>query len=123
MHEMAIAVALLQQLESAAREHGLARIESVTVRTGVFRQVVPEALETAFAALAQGTRAEGAALRIELVPARARCRQCGHAFEPETDSFLCPQCHQADAEILEGDDIVLASLTGDQPTGAESDED
>jgi len=123
MHEMAIAAALVRQLEAVAAEHGLTRIDAVTVRAGIFRQIVPDALEAAFEAVAQGTCAAGAMLTLEIVPPLARCRPCGHQFAPDFESFLCPRCGQADVELLEGDDIVLASVTAEDPQGASADED
>lgn len=123
MHEMSIALALVEQLESLAAEHHAERITTVSVRAGVLRQIVPEALEVAFETAAEGTRAEGAALELEIAPVVARCRGCGHRFQPALDSFLCPRCGQADVAIAEGDDILLTSITAEQPDGAPSHED
>jgi hydrogenase nickel insertion protein HypA len=112
MHEMAIAVELLGQLQAVAAENDLSRIEEVTVAAGAMRGIVPEALDVAFEAVAQGTVAEGAALRLEVVAPLARCRTCGAEYEPMADSFLCSRCNQADVEIVEGDDIVLKTVSG-----------
>ncbi|MFW6163985.1 MAG: hydrogenase maturation nickel metallochaperone HypA [Planctomycetota bacterium] len=120
---MSIALALVEQLESVAAEHQAERIVAVSVRAGVLRQIVPEALEMAFETAAEGTCAEGATLELEIAPAIARCRRCGHRFQPELDSFLCPRCEQADVEIVEGEDIVLTSITAEQPEGTPSHED
>lgn len=113
MHEMSIAVELIDRLEELAAEHELVRIEAFTVRAGVLRGIVPEALDMAFAEAAKGTVAEGAKLKLEITPAKARCRLCGEKFAPTVDSFLCPVCNQADVEILEGNEILLLSLDGE----------
>ena len=123
MHEMSIAVALMEQLEALAAEHAVERVEALTVRAGVLRQIVPEAFEAAFEAVAQGTCAEGARLVLEVVPPVARCRQCGLRFQPQLDSFLCARCRQADVELLEGNDIVLTSVVCEQQEGVSPDED
>jgi hydrogenase nickel incorporation protein HypA/HybF len=111
MHEMSIAVELVRQLEALADEHGVASIDAVTVAAGVFRGVVPAALDMAFEAAAEGTRAEGAELTLETVSPVALCRACGHRFEPEQNDFRCTRCRQADVELVEGNDIILASVT------------
>lgn len=123
MHEMSIAIALVEQLEALASEHGIDRIESATVRAGILRQIVPEALDAAFAVAAQGTRADGAQLTVEVAPAVALCRCCARRFRPQLDCFLCPACGQADVELLEGNHIVLASVTCQEPLGAPTHED
>ncbi len=114
MHEMSIVVELLDQLEAVAAENGVLRVEAFTVQAGVLRGVVPEALEIAFESASGGTVAEGAELTLEILPALARCRQCGLEFEPGTDSYLCPGCNQADVDIVSGNEILLASVTGQQ---------
>ncbi len=113
MHEMSIAVELMGPLEALAKQHGLLRIREITVRAGVLRGIVPEALEWAFAEVARGTPAQGATLKLDIAPARACCRVCGEEFSPTVDSFLCPQCRQADVDIFEGNEILLLSIDGD----------
>jgi hydrogenase nickel incorporation protein HypA/HybF len=123
MHEMSIAVELMRQLESLAAEHEIGRIREISVQAGVMKAIVPDALEMAFEALAQGTVAEGAGINLEIIPARAQCRVCGKEFEPGVDSFLCSGCNQADVEIVEGNDIVLRSVSFDPRQEADDGED
>ena len=123
MHEMSIAVELMRQLEGIAAENEVDRIEEITVTTGAMRQVVPEALALAFAAVSEGTCAQGATLYLEVAPMVAECRACSCRFEPELDVFLCPQCHAADANIVEGDDIILKSITCEREDGVSLHED
>jgi len=111
MHEMSIAVELVRQLEGIALEHGVERVEGLTVAAGVFRGVVPEALDMAFEAAAAGTCAEGARVTLEVVPAVGLCRGCAHRFEPQQDDFRCPACGEADVDLVEGNDIILKSVT------------
>lgn len=114
MHEMSIAVELMRQLEALAAEHNAAQVTELTVAAGAMRAIVPEALEIAFEAVAEGTCAAGATLHLEIVPPVARCRQCGSRYEPEPDSFVCGQCNQADVEIVQGNEILLTSVTCEQ---------
>jgi hydrogenase nickel incorporation protein HypA/HybF len=119
---MAIAVELMEQLERLADEHAVVRFESVRVQAGVLRGIVPEALDMAFKAASEGTRAEGAALELEILPAAVRCRRCDLRFEPEPDSYLCERCGRADVELLGGNEILLRNVTCQQEPGASSDE-
>lgn len=110
MHELALATNLMEQLERIATEQRAQRIVEVEVTCGVMQQVVPEALELAFAAVSAGTLAEGAVLRIAEEPLAGVCRECRHAFKPEIDDYLCPQCGQADVELTAGRDVLLTGL-------------
>ncbi len=110
MHELSIAVQLVEQVLAAAAENDAARVTVVRLDVGAMQLVVPEAMQTAFAASVQGTVAEGAELLINEVEAKARCRECGHGFAPEIGNYMCPECLQANAEIIQGRDILLTSL-------------
>jgi hydrogenase nickel incorporation protein HypA/HybF len=122
VHEMAIAVELMDQLDALAEQHALTRIESVSVAAGALRGIVPEALDAAFAALKEGTRAAEAKLELEIIPVEALCRHCGERFAPGANDFLCPRCERADVEIIAGDEIVLSSVSGER-NGGDVDED
>ncbi len=111
MHEMTIAVELLRELESLVKTNNVKRVTEFTVSAGQLRGIVPEALDIAFASLAEGTFAAGAKLNLEFVPTIAQCQQCNNTFQPGEDYYLCPKCNKADVEIIEGNDIILKSVT------------
>ena len=111
MHEMSIAMGLLGTVQAVATEHAATRVSRVEVALGVMQLVVPEALQMAFEAACEGTPVEGAELALEEVPIRARCLSCGHEFTASVEAFACPSCDQADVDIIEGNDIILTSVT------------
>jgi hydrogenase nickel incorporation protein HypA/HybF len=116
MHELSIADALL---EIALRHAGGGRrIESVEVKVGYLRQVVPDALTFAFSLVADGTAAEGAELMIEEVPAAGVCRGCGTHSEWHAFPLACRACGGADVEILRGEELLVDALTMEEvPSG------
>jgi len=114
---MSIAVELVRQLEAVAAENGMVRVEAFGVTAGALRGIVPEALDLAFEAASVGTRAEGARIDLEIVQPRAHCRRCGMEFAIAIDSFLCPGCNHADAEMIVGNEIILTTVTGQGPEG------
>ena len=62
MHEMAIAMALIDQVEQAAREQKAQAIASITVAVGRLSGVDPDALRAVFELAAEETLAAGAQL-------------------------------------------------------------
>ena len=62
MHEMSIAVAIVEQVERAAREHGATAVEAIRLQVGELAGVVPQALEFCFELACAGTVLAGAAL-------------------------------------------------------------
>ena len=111
MHELSIASDVLRCALEAAEQHGAGRIQELVVEIGPMRQVVVEALQTAFEVISEGTPAEGAALKVIETRIQATCRNCGRVFEPAIDNFLCPDCKNADIDITAGNDIILKSVS------------
>ena len=112
MHELSIGQSLVEAVLAELAKLGpeRARLLRVRVAIGRLRQVVPESLEQAYAVLAKDTAAEGSSLEIRSVPITARCEACGQQGEMPADSFLCPSCGSARAEILGGRELYLEHL-------------
>jgi hydrogenase nickel incorporation protein HypA/HybF len=110
MHELSIMQSALSQALEEARKAGASRVYEIRLRIGALSGVVPDALEFAFEALADGTPAEKAKLTIEHVPARFWCRTCKHEFESARMLAECPGCSNLSRELRAGRELELASL-------------
>ncbi|MBN1419090.1 MAG: hydrogenase maturation nickel metallochaperone HypA [Planctomycetes bacterium] len=110
MHEFSLARAMLATVEETARAHGARRVETIRLRIGILRAVVPDALRFAFEALGEGTIAAGAAIEIEEVPAHAACRACGGRFDLKEFAIECPGCGALALEIDGGDVLQIDSI-------------
>ena len=82
--------------------------------------IVPDAMRLAWQVITEGTIAAGSELIVVEIPMAARCKKCGREFAPKIDEYLCPDCGQADVDILTGDDIILKSVVCDSNEAAES---
>jgi hydrogenase nickel incorporation protein HypA/HybF len=114
MHELGIITNLFSIIEEVAEEHNLIKIHKVKLKLGKLQQIVPEMLTFAFETVAEGTRAEGAILDVEYIPVRMKCHGCGREFIIEDHIYICPECAQTRLTMLEGMEIILESLEGDQ---------
>jgi hydrogenase nickel incorporation protein HypA/HybF len=118
MHELSIAVAVVEQVEEAVREQGRP-VASLTLRIGELAGVVPEALDFSFGLAAEGTALAGARLLIETVDARGRCDGCGREAPTGMPPVLwCAGCG-ATLTLLSGREleIVRVTLTDGPPDG------
>ena len=100
----------LSQALDQARQAGASRVHEIRLRIGALSGVVPDALQFAFEALADGTLAEGARLTIENVPARFWCATCHRQFEANGMFAECPDCHTPSGKLCAGRELELASL-------------
>jgi len=120
MHELSIASALAEQALTIARENRAVRVASLDVEVGVLQQIVPEALHMAFEAVVTGTPIAGATLRLTEVPPEAECRGCGCRFAAAIDVYRCPECGQANARIMRGNEIILRSVECEVEEGSQT---
>jgi hydrogenase nickel incorporation protein HypA/HybF len=100
MHESVLARSLLHgALECMTRE-GASRVVRVSAWVAETETLSREGLALHFAAVAQGTAAEGAVLELEVTHVGARCAECGVDYLPEHHLLLCPQCGCGEGQLL-----------------------
>ncbi len=110
MHEMSIVESLLNSVETELRRYPGARVQTVRVRVGQLRLVEPMMLQLCYEAATQGQPLSGSRLEVVRVEASARCQVCSLTFPVDESWFECPRCHSTDAELLAGDELVLANI-------------
>ena len=108
MHELSIAGAIVR---IACNHAGDRRIETVEIKVGHLRQVVPDSLAFAFTLVAEGTVAEHAHLVLEEVPAAGVCRTCGIESELPGFPLACASCGSLDLELVRGEELLVDALT------------
>ncbi|MFB7613679.1 hydrogenase maturation nickel metallochaperone HypA [Kitasatospora sp. NPDC056181] len=112
MHEMSIAAAVVEQVDEAARQHGVPGVARVRLQVGELAGVVPEALDFCFELACAGTLVEGAALVTEPVVARARCAPCAVEWAVGMPPDLgCPKCSGGGGvELLSGRELQILDV-------------
>lgn len=113
MHELSLLLALAEQVQAEVHRHGARRVLAIELRIGSLAGVDAEALAFAFPLAMAGTAAAEAHLHITWLPAIARCRVCGRRYRVGRGVGPCPRCHRGGAELLQGRDLHLHSLTLD----------
>ncbi len=110
MHELSIAMALVEQMEKVAREQKARAVPSVTVVVGALSGVDAEALAGAFPLAAEGTVAQGAELVITPACASVRCRACGQVTTPELPFLRCGGCGASEVEVVSGRELYIQAM-------------
>ncbi|MDH6627740.1 hydrogenase nickel incorporation protein HypA/HybF [Streptomyces sp. LBL] len=112
MHEMSVALAVVDQVaEAAARAGDVTAVRSVRLQVGELAGVVPDALAFSFELACAGTLLEGAELITEAVPGRARCTPCAHEWAVGMPPRLtCPECGGARTDLLTGRELQILDV-------------
>jgi hypothetical protein len=50
-------------------------------------------------------------LRMHIIPLEAQCGACHQVFHVEKFHFQCPECESPELTILQGEDLILESVT------------
>jgi hydrogenase nickel incorporation protein HypA/HybF len=111
MHELSIALELVDVALDEARRLGDVRVVSLRLRVGPLSGVVPDALRFSFDVAAAGTALEGARLEIEPEAVAVWCATCAEARTlADMQHRCCPVCDRPTPELLSGDVLELTAL-------------
>ncbi|MEU3986289.1 hydrogenase maturation nickel metallochaperone HypA [Streptomyces sp. NPDC026672] len=118
MHEMSIALAVVDQVaEAAVRAGDVTAVRTVRLDVGELAGVVPDALTFSFELASAGTLLEGAALVTDTVPGRARCAPCAHEWAVGMPPrLLCPRCDSGTTTLLTGRELRIAAVEWEDGT-------
>lgn len=115
MHELSIAMSIVEMVEEEMERRGGLQITAVHLRIGQLAGVVKEALVSSYEMACEDTPLAGSQLLVEEVPVIMYCPTC-EARRPvlATEWFNCPQCGASVTEIVQGKELELVSLEIDE---------
>jgi hydrogenase nickel incorporation protein HypA/HybF len=110
MHELSIALSMIEQIEQETAKHGGGKVEAVYVRVGVLSGVDTQALRFAYDLACEGSGLAGSRLEIEDIPLLVYCPQCSSTHEPRPQNIACPRCITPEQEILHGRELEVRAF-------------
>lgn len=113
MHEMSIAINILNIAEEELKKANGKRIEKMQLSVGKLSGIVVESLKFALHAARENSPLSETEITITEIPAKMRCSNCNHEFESEEFYTVCPQCDSFMHEIISGKELLINSITID----------
>ncbi len=111
MHELSIAMSIIEMAEQESAARGNAQICAVHVRLGRLSGVVKEALLSSYEMASAATSLEGSQLLIEEVPVEVFCPRCRERKAlPSIQHLCCPTCGAPTAEVVQGRELEVVAL-------------
>lgn len=92
MHEMSIAMNIIEMATEAAETESAHTINTIEVKIGSMSGVMVESLDFCFEAASKNTLAQGARLIIHRITAQGRCPVCDLEFEMDSFGVQCDKC-------------------------------
>jgi hydrogenase nickel incorporation protein HypA/HybF len=111
MHELSIAMSIVEMAVEEAALRGNVKIQAVHLRLGPLSGVVKEALLSSYEMACETTPLEGSRLLIEEVPVEIFCPTCQTARPAQSIQwFSCVECGTATCDILHGKELEVFAL-------------
>jgi len=111
MHEMSIALSIVEAVDTKARAEGAGKISGIDLLIGKLAGIEPESLKFCFSAAAKGTLAEDARLAIDEPEGIGECGECGMRFPVTFYYAECPKCRSLRIKIVSGEEFLIQSIT------------
>ncbi len=111
MHELSVALALLEEIDAAAAREGATRVASVRLRLGRMSGVVRDALVFSWELARADTVACDAALLIDDVAVAVWCPRCDAEREiRDGEGLTCAACGAVAPTIVRGRELELVAM-------------
>ncbi|MGA3222641.1 MAG: hydrogenase maturation nickel metallochaperone HypA [Acidobacteriaceae bacterium] len=111
MHELSIAISMIDQITEESESRGGLDVEAVHMKLGIFSGVDKEALLFAYELACEGSPLQGSRLVIESIPLVIYCDACQKdRTPPSVYELSCPECGTPGQRIVTGREIEVASL-------------
>ena len=110
MHELSIAMSIVEMAEEEAMRHG-GQVSAVHLKLGALSGVVKEALLSSYEMACADTPLAGSRLIVEEIPIVVFCAQCqAQRGLTSTQWFCCPDCGTPSSDIVQGKELEVVAL-------------
>jgi hydrogenase nickel incorporation protein HypA/HybF len=110
MHELSIALSIVDGVLEEAEQRGGLQIRAVHLRLGPLSGVDRNALLFAYQVACEGTPLEGSQLEIQGSEVVVHCRTCQAENQLCVMDMRCPACGSRDTELLQGNNLEITAL-------------
>ncbi len=109
MHEMSIALNIIDIAGDYALRNNAVRVNQVHLEIGKLSGIELDPLLHAFNIAKKGTLLANSTAAVTHISPKAKCNECHAEFEFQ-DLFSCPHCHGASIEIIAGKELCIAFI-------------
>ena len=111
MHELSIAMEILDIVEKEAVKHDASVVRQVNLRVGDLSGVETESLAFSFDAVkGEKELTRETVLVIQRLPVKIRCTPCNKVLNGSGHRVICPQCEGFDTQLLQGEELEIADI-------------
>jgi len=113
MHELSIAMSIIETVEENARGRNATIIREVELEVGELSGVEFDALDFAFKNAPLTNFFSDTVFKVLRIKPVARCHECRHEFETNNYANPCPACKSIKTELIKGNELRIKSFSFD----------
>jgi len=110
MHELSIAVSLVERIIEESESRGGLKVEAVHLKVGALSGVDKDALLFSYEIACESTSLVGSKLVIETIPLAIYCEKCSIESLPSIQNIACRLCGAPSNRIVRGRELEVAAL-------------
>jgi hydrogenase nickel incorporation protein HypA/HybF len=111
VHELSIAISLIEVAEQEAHRRGARTVVSIRLRLGPLSGVMKDALISAYGLAREETAMAKAELIVHETPIRLYCKRCVAEREARSMQMLCcAVCGEPSNEIVSGRELEIMAM-------------
>lgn len=110
MHELSLALEVIDLASREAEKNGVSEILEMEIEVGTLSGVEADIFHSALEMIVKNTLLENTLIKINRTPAIGLCNECNKEFEMQERMATCPVCHCFPIEIKGGQDFRVISI-------------
>ena len=111
MHELSIAIGIVELAEKEAKKAGGEIIEVIELEIGTLSGIEIEALDFAWPVAVKGSILENSKRIITSPKGKAKCSECQTIFDLSNLYDTCPKCDSYFKDIFQGKELRIKAIT------------
>jgi hydrogenase nickel incorporation protein HypA/HybF len=110
MHELSVTESVLDIVTRHANQANARRVKTINLVIGEYASIVDDSVQFYWDIISKDTLAQGAQLQFRRIPAELACLACGQRFQPESETYACPNCGGNRIQIVAGREFFIESI-------------
>jgi hydrogenase nickel incorporation protein HypA/HybF len=110
MHELSIAVSIVETVEREVRNAGGSRVDELELEIGKLSGIQLDSLEFVWSSATKNSLLEGISFSVHQIAGQGKCLSCGNTFPMDDLYGQCPECKEFFIDIVKGKELKIKRI-------------